>query len=151
MAFYPKIDNNQLLQFKIVIENMMKDADYLKSPECPYGQEIIAYLLALRPPEVTDLFAGEGVDEMMMVDDQVKSIINDLEAMNALMAKADTKEKIDYYKAKTAMYDKLIGMRERANSIKAMNDFRNTILQFMDEELTKDQITAIMKRLDDAS
>lgn len=150
MAFYPKIPDDQLMQFKVVVQNMLKDAEYLKSADCPYSRDMIEFLTTLRPPEVADIFGDlEGADEAMMIDDQLKMIINDLEAMGAMMIKAEPKDKIDYYKAKTAMYDKLIAMRDKANNIKAMYDFQNTILGFMQEVLDKDQVTALMKRLDD--
>ena len=111
---------------------------------------MIEFLTSLRPPEVTDLFADlEGADEAIMIDDQLKMIINDLEAMGASMTKAEPKDRIDYYKAKTTMYDKLISMRDKALNIKAVYDFQNTILEFMNDVLDKDQITKLMKRLDD--
>lgn len=149
MAFYPKLDGTQFMQFKIVVENMLKDDEYLKG--APYDKESIQFISGLRPPDVIDLFGeSEGAEEMAVIDSQLKTIINDIEAMAPTMVKAETKEKIDYYKAKTSLYDKLLSMRERANSVKEMYDFRNTILGFMHEELTKDQITALMKRLDGA-
>ena len=150
MAFYPKIPDDQLMQFRVVVQNMLKDPEYLKSEECPYSREMVEFLTTLRPPEVQDIF-GDAVDgdEAVLIDDQLKTIINDLEAMGASMVKADPKDRIDYYKAKTAMYDKLVTMRDKANNIKAMYDFQSTILGFMDEVLTKDQVTALMKRLDD--
>lgn len=149
MAFYPKIANDQWMQFKVVVENMLKDPEYLKSEDCPYNQTFIDFLMKLRPPEVADIF--HEADEGIVIDSQLRMIINDLEAMGPSMAKADSKDRIDYFKAKTSMFDKLIAMRERNNTIKEMNDFKTTILQFMDDVLTKDQITELMRRVDEVA
>ena len=147
MAFYPKIADDQWMQFKVVVENMLKDPEYLKSEECPYNMTFIEFLMKLRPPEVADIFFE--AEETLVIDDQLKMIINDLEAMGPTMAKSDSKDRIDYFKAKTTMFDKLISMRERNATIKEINDFKNIVLRMMDEVLTKDQITELMRRLDE--
>ena len=146
MAFYPKLDESSFFQFKVVVENMLKDEDYLKADECPYPPAMKDFFMSLRPPEVSDVFSGD--DDVLVIEEQIQKIINDLESMSPAIAKSDPGEKMNYFKIKAALYDKLISMQEKTMNLKEINEFRNIILEFMHESLTKDQITALMHRLD---
>ncbi len=142
MAFYPQVQEDQILLAKIVYENMLKDPGYLD--KSPYPNSVKEFFIKIRPPEVEDLFMDQ--DEIMVIEEQIQSIINDMNSMSSLIK--EPTDRLNYAKTKTMLFEKLIGMRERVVNLKEINEFRNVVLQFMDEECTKDQITGLMKKLD---
>jgi len=146
MAFYPKIDEETLIQFELVLKNMEKDKEYLNSPDCFWSNKVKDFFQKLQPAAAADIFAGE--DELLVIDEQIQQIINDIVAVQHTLGNADATEKMNYFKVKTALFEKLISMRERVMNLKEINEFRTTILNFMDEVCTKDQVTDLMRKLD---
>lgn len=156
MAFYPSIRDEQVLTFQIVLKNLEQDPNYLESTECPYSEVVKAFFRKAisgsgtgggGAGEAPSLFI-EGQDELMVLDEQVVKVLNDLENFGRGLTNADVTEKTAYFRVKTSLLEKLLTMRERVANLKEINDFRDTILSFMDETLTKDQISDLMKRLD---
>lgn len=148
MNFYPNIREEQILTLNVVVKSLEKDPGYLDHPDCPYPDTVKDFFRrSAAPVEVEDLFAGDEEKEVLL-DRQVEQLINDLEAFAKQLTNADHSEKLQYFKTKTTLIEKLITMRERVFNLKELNEFRGTILAFMDEVCTKDQITELMKRLD---
>ncbi|CCV12950.1 hypothetical protein [Mesorhizobium sp. STM 4661] len=147
--FYPTIKDETVLMLNVVVQNIEKNPSYLSSPDCPYS-DVIKKFFQRTGAEVApvDLFAGE--DELVVIDTQIAKIINDLEAFGVTLTKEDVSEKLAYFKTKTVLFEKLISMRERTFTLKELNEFRSTILGFMNEICTKDQVTDLMLRLDGA-
>lgn len=148
--FYPTIKDETILMLNVVVQNIEKDPNYLNNPDCPYSDVIKKFFLrgATSVAAPVDMFAGE--DELIVIDSQIAKIINDLEAFSTTLTKDDVSEKLAYFKTKTTLFEKLIGMRERTNTLKEINEFRAAILGFMNEVCTKDQVTELMHRLDGA-
>lgn len=147
--FYPTIKDETVLMLNVVVQNVEKNPSYLTSPECPYSDVIKKFFqrTGVEAPPV-DIFAGE--DELQVIDTQIFKIINDLESFGQALGTEDVTEKLAYFKTKTVLFEKLISMRERAFSLKELNEFRSAILGFMNEVCTKDQVTDLMHRLDGA-
>jgi hypothetical protein len=146
--FYPTIREEQVMLFNVVVQNLEKDPGYLDHPSCPYPDTVKNFFRkSTASAPVIDLFA-DGEDREMVLDKQVEKLINDLEAFANTLGNADHSEKLQYYKTKTTLIEKLISMRERVFNLKELNEFRSVVIQFMDEICTKDQITDLMKRLD---
>lgn len=147
MAFYPTLREETVAVLNTILQQIDKDPGYLSSPECPYSDLAKQVLGKFKSSaEVVDIF--EGKDEVLVIDQQIHAIINDLESVGSTLGSADQAEKLNYFKVKTTLLEKLINMRERTFNLKELNEFRSTILAFLDEVCTKDQITDLMKRLD---
>jgi len=146
--FYPKIREDEILKLNVVVKSLEKDPTYLDHPDCPYPDTVKDFFRKQAAPvEVEDLFGGDEEKEIL-IDRQVEQLINDLEAFSKQLTNADHSEKLQYFKTKTTLLEKLVTMRERVFNLKELNEFRGTILAFMDEVCTKDQVTELMKRLD---
>jgi len=155
MPFYPSLRDETIMTLNVVVQNLAKDPGYLNNPECPYSDTIKKFFSSSRTigegkkEEVEDLFAlDDGEEDLDKIEEQVKAIINDLEDFGRKLSVSDSTDKMGYFRTKTSLVDKLLTMRERVYNIKEINDFKMTLLGFMDEVLTKDQITDFMKRLD---
>lgn len=155
MAFYPTIREETAMSFNAVVLNMEKDANYLDHPDCPYSETVKAFFrkkidLSLGSgksgADLVDLF--EGDDQTQVLSSQIIAVINDLESWGNKLTTADNTDKMGYFRTKTALLEKLVNMQERVLTIKEINEFKNTVISFMNEVLNKDQITEFMKRID---
>lgn len=155
MAFYPNIRPETIMSLTAVVGMMEKEPGYLDSPECPYSDDIKNFFRkkieygGSGKKEVPDIFKlEEGESDLDKLKEQIQAIINDLEDFGRKLDVSDSTDKMGYFRTKTALIDKLVNMQERVYNIKEVQDFRNTILAFMSEVLTKDQVTQFMQRLD---
>jgi uncharacterized protein YutE (UPF0331/DUF86 family) len=145
--YYPALNEDQILLINRVFRSLEEDPNYLNSQQCNYSPVIKAFFTRVptTPGVTTDLFEG---DEVVAVERQIQKLINDLEDFAGKLTDADSSEKLQYFKTKTALLEKLIGHLERAANLKQINEFRGLVIQFMDEILDKDQITNFMQRID---
>ena len=143
--YYPNISEDQILLINRVQRSLDENPKYLD--EAPYSQIIKDFFkkTAVQAATSPNLFQGETVDD---VTEQVKKLMNDLEYFGSQLGNADQSEKLQYFKTKTTLLEKLITQLERTSNLKQINEFRSIVIQFMDEVLTKDQITDFMKRID---
>lgn len=153
MPFYPTIRDETVLPLNVVVQNLDKDRGYLDHDDCPYSETVKNFFrrfLSITEGPKVDLFAEAKTDGeyASVLDKQVEKIINDLEAFADTLGNADHSEKLAYFKAKTGLLEKLVGMRERIYNLREMNEFRGRVVGFLDEICTVDQITELMKRLD---
>lgn len=156
MPFYPSVRDETILGLNVVVQNLEKDPSYLDSPECTYSDTVKDFFRkkivvggGSNLDHNIDLFAKEeGETDLDKLKDQIIAVINDLEDFGRKLTIADSTDKMGYFRTKTALIEKLVNMQERIFNVKEINDFRNTLLGFMNEVLTKDQVTDLMKRLD---
>ncbi|MES0134497.1 hypothetical protein NKJ88_05975 [Mesorhizobium sp. M0016] len=146
--FYPTVKDETVLMLNVIVQSIEKDPNYLTSPDCPYSDVVKKFFTRAVQAAPVDIFADD--DEVQVIDTQIFKIINDLERFGQALGSEDVTEKLAYFKTKTLLFEKLISMRERAFTLKELNEFRSTILGFMNEVLTKDQVTELMRRLDGA-
>lgn len=145
--FYPNIIEDQALLIRSIIRKLDEDEGYLTSPECPYSDELKKFFISFAKPSSNTLDVFEG-DEIDALDDQLKKLINDLEEQGKALGSHDTSEKLHYFRTKTTLIEKLVTLRERTFNLKEIHVFRSTILQFMHDVCTPDQVTELMSKLD---
>lgn len=145
MPFYPIISDDLLVPLQVIRRSLEKDAGYFDHPDCPYPAEIRELF---QETASVDLFAENP--ELDVLDSQIQRVINDLEAFSRTLKSTDHSEKLAYFKTKTSLIEKLIGMRERVLNLKEISEFRNLIMQFLDEICDRDQISDLIQRLDGA-
>lgn len=150
MAFYPQLRDETVLGFNVVLKNLLEDPEYLDDPSCPYSPMIKTFFEKVTNlttlDEVEDLF--EGQDDVLVLEDQIKRAFNNIDDIGKKMIGNDTAEKMNYYKLKAMLMEKLLNMQERIYNIKEMSQFRFIIMDFLDQQCTKDQISGLMKQLD---
>lgn len=146
-TYFPNIQEDHILLINRVMRSIAENPDYLNNPKCPYSDTVKAFFQKQAAPSTStpDLFEG---DEIVAVERQIQKLLNDLEVYGQKLGDGDTSEKLQYFKTKNSLLEKLLNNMERANNLKQINEFRSIVIQFMDEVLTKDQITTFMQRID---
>jgi uncharacterized protein YaaR (DUF327 family) len=147
--YFPNISEDQILLVNRVLRSIGENPDYLSHPDCPYPITVRDFFTkqarGSQAGQVEDLFEG---DQVVAIEKQIQQLINDLEAYGKSLGADDASEKLQYFKTKNSLLEKLLNNLERAANLKQINEFRQIVIQFMDEVLTKDQITDFMKRID---
>lgn len=150
--FYPTLSDGQILPLKVVLEQLKTVEDYLDRPECPYTPVIKDFLRRFQPqPAVSvapPVLFEEGQDKLEVIEAQVASLIVDLDHFGRSLGSAEHSERLQYFKTKTGLLEKLIDMRERTLNLREMHVFRQTVMGFLEEICTKDQTTELMRRLE---
>lgn len=144
---FPSISEDTILLINRVFRLISENPDYLNDPKCPYPQIVKDFFTTKSAvsSEAPDLFQG---DEVAAVERQIQKILNDLEVYGQGLGPGEGTEKLQYFKTKNSLLEKLLNNLERAANLKQINEFRSIVIQFMDEVLTKDQITTFMQRID---
>lgn len=145
--YFPNISEDQILLINRVFRSLEDNPEYLNDPNCKYSTPVRDFFTkrVAATAATPDLFEG---DEIVAVEKQIQQLLNDLEVYGRSLSADDTSEKLQYFKTKNSLLEKLLNNMERATNLKQINDFRSIVISFMDEVLTKDQITDFMKRID---
>ena len=150
--FYPVISEDAVMAINLARSYIAKEGpEWLDKRECKYSPTIKKFLTESVvtgvgvPAEVEDLF--EGNDEPEVLDRQIQKVLNRMDAMEAQLGGMEPNEKLAFFKTRTALLEKLITLREKTNNLKEMSEFKATIITFLDEICTPDQITELMERL----
>lgn len=152
--FYPIISEDSVLAITLARNSIEKNGpEWLDRRDCKYSPAIKKFLTEITQPsvsggvvaEVEDLF--EGNDEPEVLDRQIQRVINRMDAMEATLPNLEPNEKIAFFKAKTALLEKLITLREKTNNLREIAEFKAKIIAFLDEICSPDQITELMGRL----
>ncbi len=147
--FYPTIDDGTEPLLQSLFSQMMGDPSYLE--KAPYSPQLIATLrkftTAARGGPVKNIFEGVE-DKTLVIDQQIEQLISDLNDFAGTLSDKDHSEVLAYYKAKASLLEKLISMRERVHNLKEMASFQQVVHSFLDEICSKDQVSELMKRLE---
>lgn len=157
---YLQLPDNFELRLK-AIEQLAKNEKggvsyYLSNADCPYSEEAKIYINKL----INDNLILPSID-IWQVDDQgdkfdivlreVEKTINDMKTLESQLnlpgEDVEPGDRIQFFKAKTALLEKWTTLKERIYSLKEMSHFQSIILQFMDEVLDVDQRTKFLERL----
>lgn len=145
---YPAIRDDVVLPLKAALNFMRQDPQYLDKKECPYGPVVKELLRSLAKPtsgvERVALNPTDERDPFEVIGEQLEDSIRTLDELyNGL----EPKERVQYQKVKVDQLGKLIDLKEKLLNLKQNHEFRQTIVRFLEEICTKDQITDLMERL----
>jgi hypothetical protein len=145
--FFPPFDEGMQTALQSLILQMTADPSYLD--DAPYTESFKAALrksMGGAPAPAPNLFE-DAEDKGLVLEKQVEQLLSDIEHFGRTLQTKDHSEKLAYFKAKTTLIEKLITFKERLFTLKEMADFQGTIMTFLDEVCTKDQVSDLMKRL----
>ena len=158
MSYYPACPEGIDLSFFLgtIIKHLEENPDYLDDPECPYEDDTRKILLRLVPKgniknrikEIQTLDPEE--DRWEFLDREVQSLYNDLKKQAEVLGTSTSSEKMSYFRTATSLLEKLVSLQERTVGLKRIGEFHTTVMEVMDDILSPDQRTTVMKKLEDA-
>lgn len=150
MAIYPKLPD----QFAFRLQALILAAEgegkkWLDSIECPYSDTEKQYLIKLLDfePRIADVesdFDGDKYDNILQ---EVERTIRAMQSLENDMVGAETGERVQVLKAKTALLEKWVNLKERIFNLKEVSEFQSVILTVLEEVCDVDQRNLVMERL----
>lgn len=138
--YYPVLDVSTIQALETVQLLIEDDPTYLD--EAPYPKEVLEYL------------RGGGGEERPVVpvedldlEAEADRLYQELREYGETVK--DPAERNTYFRLSTTLMEKLLNIKERATNVAMVKQFTETVLQIMEDELSPDQRTSIMRRLRD--
>ena len=146
--FFPPIQDTSVSQYEVVFTNLRVDPKYLDNPECTYSELVKDFFRkhALGAASVGGSIF-DGKERSDAIEDQIGELIKDLNDLAGQLKSSDHSERLQYYKTKASLIEKLISMRERTHNLKEVSEFQSLVMGFLDDLCTKEQISQLLKRL----
>lgn len=144
--FYPELDEAPL---KVIKQLFDEDKTFFDGADCPYSSDVKAMF---KLSDVERDF-DQGIDMNLMDNEdqimkEINALYNHLQEFGKAMRDSDTaSEKNTYFKLSTTLLEKLISMKERVTNISKVNQFTETVLQILEEEISVDDRTKVIDRL----
>ena len=132
------------IEFKLKV-----DKGFLDREGCPYDEKTRVYLRKLVGG--VDGGVGEAVDwggdDLPVIESEIKRAITEMNRLFSTVQNLETSEKIQLLKAHSALLERLVAMNERVYNVKEISEFMRTMMTFMKEILSKDQIEMLRERV----
>lgn len=150
---YPTLPDGLETKLKAVAMLMESDPGFLDAPECPYPPGLREILRKLGSKSekmaVSSLFSEDDdpSDRFGTVLEEIERTMSEFRMIENDLGNAEPKERIDYFKAKTALMERWIGQKEKIFTMREISEFQKIILGVIDEFLDKDQKQDLKKRL----
>lgn len=140
------------------------DVDAYLGAGCPYSDGAKRFLKKILAPVGnggnvgagaggTNPFREEGMDDVDRFDLLLEEVevtigqMRDLEASLGASGDADRSDMVAVLKAKTALLEKWVGLKDRVLNLREMSEFQRIVLKALDEVLTVDQRGEMVSRL----
>jgi tRNA C32,U32 (ribose-2'-O)-methylase TrmJ len=153
---YPDITDHAQWAFKTVVTLAREDSNYLKSPDCPYDDQLkklIQDSIWMRLD--TSENKQENTESSPISEDEIDNtlaedlygVFQELKDYGKTIGKSDQTERMAYFRTATSLLERLVTARERALGVKQIKGFQDTVLAIMEDSMTPDQRTEVMDRL----
>lgn len=148
---YPKIPDEFATALSAVAKALELNPGYLDRSDCPYSLPLRSALVALRGAgaPVAAIF-GENLADSDVIERELKELLTKMKNFGEKLEGLDANEKIQYFKASTGLWEKLIGMQERTLNLKKLSEFQSRVVEIMTDLMDVDQREEMMKRLEHA-
>ena len=134
--YFPLLDEKPLLQVAALLR---ENPSYLQNAECPYSEG------------VKKLFgfteANAGPAGLSKLEEEATQLFKELKDFGADLDIEDVSERMAWFRTRTSLLEKILGIHERAQGLKQVSEFQEVVLQAIEEELNADQRTRVMTKL----
>lgn len=155
---YPPLPQALGMQLEAVRMQMEFDPAYLLQPECPYSEQLKAFLRQLVTPVrkgrddmVTAVFKADQDDDQQVNSllDEVAAAINSMKALQKDMDSegVDTSDRLTFFKNYSSMMERFLSLKEKAAGMKQLYEFQRIVIQTMEQVLDKDQVLEFKNKL----
>ena len=146
---YPNLDPDAVWVLQIIAKNVRDNPEYLKSPDCPYPEEVKQLF-----EKQTGLaqFAEDGEDfnlDSIDMETEIISLYKRMQSWGNSIQNSDKSEQNTYFRLSTQLQERLIELMERSKGLKEIEQFKTAILSFMDDHMDPDTRTKFMDHIGD--
>lgn len=153
--YYPTIDEASLLPFKLVLQQMADFPDYLSAEDCPFSAEVRDFFTNFGEKSAenasgevkTGAFFGSDADKWASIEAETAKIYADLTKFGDRLRDTSASERIQVFKTRTALLDKLVSINERAMGLRRLSEFQTAVLDVIERVLNPTQRNDVMRML----
>jgi hypothetical protein len=142
--YFPPITPEQLWPFKVVRQLLAENQALLDDPACPYSDEIKAFFGAAQGSPAPVPSETKSWDDLEL---EIQSLATSLDEFGKTLEKSDVTERMSFFRTKTSLLEKIVGLKERSLGIREVHQFQEAVLNLIEEVLEPGQRTEFMKRL----
>lgn len=142
--YFPRIDTDCVAPISLVLRKIEEDPTYLDDPECPYLDQMKDMLTGMRALRgETEEFDAMDVD----LEKEISTLYKELSDFGRGLTGDDNSERNTYFRLSVSLLEKLLVLQERAAGLNNFRQFVNGVMNIMEDQLSPDQRTNIVERL----
>jgi hypothetical protein len=151
MNEYPRITDDMLMPFQVVMRHLKADPKYLEHSDCPYSSKIKQFLTKravdlAEIEEKSSIFDGND-SKFDVIEAESAALYQKLKTFGANLNETDVSEQGQYFRVATSLLEKIVSINERAANLRNTQQFQSAILTVIEDTLDPTQRTAVMDRL----
>lgn len=159
--FYPPLEEPVQKSLILITKLVRENSDYLSDPSCPYTiefknfiKDILSECGGKTPTGLGVMLSEEDLENFLKGDNLLKESVGLYKEINVYgdRIKQDVDAKSGdyntYYRTKSVLLEKVIDMKKEAIKIDEYEVFVQTLLSTLEEELDKDTLNKVLKKLD---
>lgn len=157
MSEYPALDPRSLAPLRVIQGQLGANPAYLDDPDCPYTPELKLFLQNLAPRVVEASaaratrkapdFLGRQGDKWAILQEEAAALYQELRDFQGELSPEDVAEYMSFFRTATSLLEKIVSINERAVGLKHIHEFQLAVLDAFEQELTPDQRTKVIERL----
>jgi hypothetical protein len=140
---FPEIPDDAVQQLGMVAAIVREDPSVLDSEDFPYPD----WMKELFRPRGNGSSSSEQVGDDVDLRAEILGLMKKLEEFGEGLSSEDTKELNTFFRVKTTLLEKLTTLRERAENVARIAEFKSAVLEILDDEMDKDQRARVLNRL----
>lgn len=165
MSTFPTLRLGLLQNLRDLKRRYAADDKLFELEDCPYDNETKAILREILEVsvnvvevekvvevEVAAKSAGVTNEDMGMVEDELRLCLEEVRNLNketeGVAAKIDDETRIKIIRAKGALLEQVIKLRERTMSTRRAAEFETTVIDILEDLVTEDDRAEFLKRLE---
>jgi hypothetical protein len=144
---YPDFPKESGWALNQILSYLEDDPNYLD--HAPYDIDTIEALercisIQIDETPIED-FSGDA--KWAKLERESNRLFKALTEAGATLNNADQAQKMAYFRTATSLLDKIVGIQERVNNLKQIQEFHSTVLTVMEDILDAGQRTEVLDRL----
>lgn len=171
MAHYPTLRFGVLQGLADLKAACDAEEGFLRKPDCPYDNDTIDLLEKLFKPKEIERIVEVPVDkpergkvgrpsekkqlsddDAAEVENEAKEMLKELRSLDknieGELKTLDTKTRLDIIKARTTLLEKLVTIRERFASVRQIVEFRQVVINILDDLVPEEKRDDFLNQLE---
>lgn len=151
MPDYPRITEDMLMPFQVVMRHLKADPKYLDHSDCPYPAKIKQFLVKkavdlAEIDEKSSIFEGND-SKFDVIEAESAALYQKLKTFGSNLDETDVSEQAQYFRVASTLLEKIVSINERASALRNLQQFQSAVLTIVEDTLDPTQRTAVMDRL----
>lgn len=138
---YPSVDLAVLQRISLIRRLASENPSFFE--DSPYDEAVKAWFAA---PLVAPVQASGDYPDLADADVEAEELLKHLKSLKNSLPN-DTADQLAWVRAAATLLDKIVTVKERANSVKRMQEFEKLVIDTLQDVMTPEQRTVFQNRM----